>query len=116
MFISPAHAQAAAGAQSGAQQGGAYAFFVNMAPLFLLFIAGWFLLIRPQQKRAKALAAMIEGVKKNDQVITAGGIVGKVTKVEDRFVEVEIAPTTRIRVVKATLAEVTSNTAKPAND
>ncbi|HEU0043715.1 preprotein translocase subunit YajC [Sphingomonas sp.] len=112
MFITPAHAQTAA----GASQGGAAAFFVQMAPLFLLFIAGWFLLIRPQQKRARALQAMIAATKKNDQVITAGGIVGKVTKVEDRFVEVEIAPNTRIRVVKATLAEVTSNTAKPAND
>jgi preprotein translocase subunit YajC len=112
MFISPAYAQTAA----GASQGGAAAFFVQMAPLFLLFIAGWFLLIRPQQKRARALQAMITAVKKNDQVITAGGIVGKVTRVEDRFVEVEVAPNTRIRVVKATLAEVTSNTAKPAND
>jgi preprotein translocase subunit YajC len=112
MFITPAHAQAAA----GAQQGGAAAFFLNMAPLFFLFIAGWFLLIRPQQRRAKALAAMIAATKKGDSVITAGGIAGKVTRVEDRFVEVEIAPNTRIKVVKATLAEVTSGTAKPAND
>ena len=112
MFITPAHAQTAA----GAQQGGAAAFFLNVAPLFFLFIAGWFLLIRPQQKRAKALAAMIQATKKGDAVITAGGIAGKVTRVEDRFVEVEIAPNTRIKVVKATLAEVTSGTAKPAND
>ncbi len=55
-------------------------------------------------------------MKKNDQVVTAGGIVGRVTKVEDAFVEVEIAANTRIRVVKATLAEVTSPNSKPAND
>jgi preprotein translocase subunit YajC len=112
MFITPAHAQAAAGASPG----GASAFFVQLAPLLFLFVAGWFLLIRPQQRRAKALAAMIDATKKGDQVITAGGIVGRVTKVEDRFVELEIAPNTRIRVVKATLAEVTGNAAKPAND
>lgn len=73
-------------------------------------------MIRPQQSRMKALQAAIAGVKKNDQVVTAGGIVGRVTKVEDAFVEVEIAANTRIRVVKATLAEVTSPNSKPAND
>lgn len=113
MIFSPAYAQAAGGAPA---QGGALAFVVQFAPLFLLFIAGWFLLIRPQQQRQKALAATIAAVKKGDQVITAGGVVGRVTKVEERFVELEIAPNTRIRVVKATLAEVTNPTAKPAND
>ena len=113
MLISPAYAQAAGGT---AAPGGLAAFLLNIGPLLLLFVAAWFLLIRPQQKRAKDHAALIGAVKKNDQVVTGGGIVGRVTKVEDRFVEVEIAPNTRIRVVKATLAEVTSNTAKPAND
>ena len=92
------------------------AFLVQFAPLLLLFVAGWFLLIRPQQQRQRALAATIGAVKKGDQVITAGGVLGRVTKVEDKFVELEIAPNIRIRVVKATLAEVTSSTAKPAND
>ena len=113
MFITPAYAQAAG---ASAAPGGAAAFLIQFAPLLLLFVAAWFLLIRPQQQRAKQLAATIGAVKKGDQVITAGGIVGKVTKVEDRFVELEIAPTVRIRVVKATLAEVTTTTAKPAND
>ena len=113
MLISHAYAQAAG---ASAAPGGATAFLIQFAPLILLFVAGWFLLIRPQQQRAKQQAATIDAVKKNDSVVTAGGVVGKVTKVEDRFVEVEIAPNTRIRVVKATLAEVTSNTAKPAND
>ena len=113
MFFSPAHAQTAGAAPA---DGGALAFFVQFAPLLLLFVAGWFLLIRPQQQRQRQLAATIAAVKKGDQVITAGGVLGRVTKVEDRFVELEIAPNTRIRVVKATLAEVTSSAAKPAND
>lgn len=113
MFITPAYAQTASGS---AAPGGALAFLVQFAPLLLLFAAGWFLLIRPQQKRAAQLAATIAAVKKGDQVITAGGVLGRITKVEDRFVEVEIAPNTRVRVVKATIVEVTTSTAKPAND
>lgn len=113
MFISPAYAQTAGGAPAA---GGALAFFVQFAPLLLLFVAGWFLLIRPQQQRQRALQASIAAVRKGDQVITAGGVLGRVTKIEDRYVELEIAPNTRIRVVKATLAEVVSSTAKPAND
>ncbi len=113
MFFSPAHAQTAGAATA---DGGALAFFVQFFPLLLLFIAGWFLLIRPQQQRQRKLAAAIAAVRKGDQVITAGGVLGRVTKVEDAYVELEIAPNTRIRVVKATLAEVTNPTAKPAND
>jgi preprotein translocase subunit YajC len=113
MLITPAYAQAAGAAPA---PGGAVAFLIQFAPLLLLFVVGWFLLIRPQQKRAAALAATINAVKKGDQVVTAGGMLGRVTRVEDRFVELEVAPNTRVRVVKATLAEVVNNTAKPAND
>ena len=113
MLFSHAYAQTAGAAPPN---GGAIAFLVQFAPLLLLFVAGWFLLIRPQQQRQRQLAATIAGVRKGDQVVTAGGVVGRVTKVEDKFVELEIAPNTRIRVVKATLAEVTSSAAKPAND
>ncbi|AXJ94573.1 MULTISPECIES: preprotein translocase subunit YajC [unclassified Sphingomonas] len=112
MIISPAYAQAA----GGAAESGGLASFISLAPLFLVFIVFYFLMIRPQQKRVKLLQQAVEAVKKNDTVVTAGGIVGKVTKVEDRFVEVEIAPTVRVRVVKATLTEVTSANSKPAND
>ena len=113
MLIPPAYAQTAG---APAAPSGVAAFLVNIGPLLMLFVAAWFLLIRPQQKRAKQQAELIAAVRKGDQVVTAGGILGRVTKVEDRFVEVEIAPNTRIRVVKATLAEVTSNAVKPAND
>ena len=81
--------------------------------MFALF---YFLMIRPQQKRMKALQASVAAVKKNDSVVTAGGIIGRVTRVEDAIVEVEVAPNTRIRVVKATIAEVTGLNSKPAND
>ena len=64
----------------------------------------------------KALQNAVAAVKKGDTVVTAGGVVGKVTRVEDQFVDVEIAPNTRIKVVKATLAEVTALGSKPAND
>lgn len=113
MFISPAHAQAAGDAAAAGGLGG----FLGLAPLFLVFIVFYFLMIRPQQSRMKALQASIAAAAKGDTVVTAGGIVGKVTRVEDAHVEVEIAPNTRVRVVKATLASVTkAGSAKPAND
>ena len=113
MLISPAYAQAAAGAAPG----GGLASIVSFLPLVLVFGAFYFLMIRPQQRRVRMLQTAVSAVKKNDSVVTAGGIVGKVTRVEDAHVEVEIAPNVRIRVVKATLAEVlTPTSAKPAND
>ncbi|MEH3048039.1 preprotein translocase subunit YajC [Sphingomonas adhaesiva] len=113
MLISPAYAQTAAGA---ANSGGGIAGFLSLAPLFLVFIVFYFLMIRPQQRRMKTLQSAVAGVKKGDSVVTAGGLMGRVTKVEDAVVEVEIAPNTRVRVVKATLAEVTPLGGKPAND
>ncbi|MFW2852304.1 preprotein translocase subunit YajC [Sphingomonas sp. TX0543] len=112
MLISPAYAQVAGGA---AQQSG-IAGFLGLAPLFLVFIVFYFLMIRPQQRRMKTLQSAVSAVKKGDSVVTAGGLLGKVTKVEETVVEVEIAPSTRVRVVKATLAEVTPLGGKPAND
>ena len=113
MFISPAYAQAAG---APAATGGGFAGVLSLAPLVLVFVVFWLLMVRPQQKRQRDLQRQVDAVKKNDTVVTAGGIVGKVTKVEDRFVEVEIAPNTRVRIVKSTLSEVTSANAKPAND
>lgn len=112
MFATPAHAQAAGSAAAG----GAAGSILGLAPLILVFIVFYFLLIRPQQRRQKQLAQSIAAVKRGDQVVTAGGIVGRVTKVEDAHVEVEIAANTRVRVVKATLTEVVNPNAKPAND
>ena len=112
MFATPAFAQTAGAAASG----DASSYFM-LVPYLLLIPAFYFLILRPQQQRAKAHQAAINAVKKGDSVVTAGGILGKVTKVEDRFVELEIAPSVKVRVVKATLSEVTgTGTAKPAND
>jgi len=113
MFASPAFAQTAGAA---APAGGA-AFFMQMVPLIAIFVIFYFLLIRPQQKRMKQHRAMIEGAKKGDQVVTGGGLIGKVTKVEDQYVEVEIAPNVKVKAVKSTLSDITpSGTTKPAND
>jgi preprotein translocase subunit YajC len=102
----------------GAATGGAggSAFFVQLFPLLLIFVVFYLFLIRPQQKRAKAHEAKIAGVQKNDDVVTAGGLMGKVTKVADDHVEVEIAPNVRVKVVKSTIANVQSRNAKAAND
>ncbi|MBI6628385.1 preprotein translocase subunit YajC [Pontibaca salina] len=84
-------------------------------PLVLIFAIMYFLLIRPQQKKAKEHAAMVAAVRRGDIVITQGGIVGKIVKVkDDNEVEVEIAENVKIRLIKSTIATVTSKT-EPAN-
>jgi preprotein translocase subunit YajC len=115
MLIPSAYAQTA-GAAAGTpdMMGGLASTFL---PLIFVFIAFYFLMMRPQQQRVKALQNALAALKKGDQVITSGGILGKVTKVTDPYVELEIAPTVKIQVVRATITEVISPTsAKPAND
>jgi preprotein translocase subunit YajC len=113
MFITPAHAQAA----GAAGQSGTFGGIISLLPLILIFVAFYFLMIRPQQKRMKALQDSVNAVKKGDSVVTGGGLVGKVTKVDERYVELEIAPNVKVRAVKGTLAEVMpAGGAKPAND
>ena len=111
MFISTAFAQTAGGPASGS------GILVQMAPLVLIFVVFYFLLIRPQQKRMKAHKAKIDAVKKGDQVITGGGLLGKVTRVDEIYAEVEIAPGMKVKAVKSPLTDVLDpTTAKPAND
>ena len=103
MFITPAFAQAAPGGAAGA--------FTSFVPLILIFAIMYFLLIRPQQKKLKEHKAMIEALRRGDQVVTQGGIVGKVTKVqEDGMVEVEIAEGVKVKVIKGTIAQVMNKT------
>ena len=103
MFATPAFAQAAGG---GA--GGAIASFV---PLILIFAIMYFLLIRPQQKKMKEHKAMVTALRRGDQIVTQGGIIGKVSKVkDDSEVEVEIADGVKVRVVRATITQVLSKT------
>ncbi|MEA3061505.1 MAG: preprotein translocase subunit YajC [Sphingomonadales bacterium] len=110
MFATPAYAQ------TGAASSGGAGFLVQMFPLLLIFIIFYFLLIRPQQQRAKQHQALIGAVKKNDIAVTGGGIVGKVTKVDETEVELEVAQGVRIRVLKAMLSDVRPFGTKPAND
>ena len=100
MFSSPAYAQAAAA------PGGALAPFIQFAPLIAIFAIFYFLMIRPQQQRAKAHRAMLDAVKRGDEVVTGGGLIGRVTKVADTELEVEVATGVKLRVVKGTLSEV----------
>jgi preprotein translocase subunit YajC len=80
-------------------------------PLILIFAIMYFLLIRPQQKKVKEHQAMVAAVRRGDQVVTQGGLIGKVSKVkDDNEVEVEIADGVKVRVVKSTISQVTSKT------
>ena len=110
MFESPAYAAGGTAAPGG---GG---FLLGLAPMLLIFVIFYFLLIRPQQKRMKSHQAMLGAVKRNDVVVTSGGLIGTVTKVDEAEVEVELAPNVRVRVVKGMLAEVREAGGKPAND
>ena len=88
----------------------------SFLPLILIFGIMYFLLIRPQQKKVKEHQAMIEAVRRGDQVITQGGLIGKVSKVkEDGEVEVEIADGVKVRVIKSTIAQVTNKTEPAAS-
>lgn len=104
MFSSPAYAQAAAG---GAASGGIGYMLMQILPLLALFLIFWFLIIRPQQQKLKQHRAMVDAVKKGDDVVTGGGLIGKVAKVTDTEVEIELAPTVKVRALKGTLSSVT---------
>ncbi|WP_025560388.1 preprotein translocase subunit YajC [Sphingomonas sp. UNC305MFCol5.2] len=113
MFATPAYAQAAGAAQSGSTAGA----IVSLLPLVLIFVVFYFLMIRPQQKRMKDLQNAVQGVKKGDTVVTAGGLIGKVTKVDETEVEIELGTNVKVRAIKSTLAEVRPlGGGKPAND
>jgi preprotein translocase subunit YajC len=109
MFISPAYAQAADGGTAGV--------VMQLLPLILIFAVFYFLLIRPQQKKMKEHKSMLGTLKRNDRIVTSGGILGSVTKVRDDSdeVEVEIAPGVRVTVLRGTIASVVKPP-EPAND
>jgi preprotein translocase subunit YajC len=95
-FINTAHAQ-------GAQQGSPLSFFL---PMLVIFGAFYFLLIRPNQKRQKSHDAMVSALQTGDEVITSGGILGKVTAVSDHYTTLKIADNVEIKVQKSTIAAV----------
>ena len=92
MIISPAFAQAAPSGDPG---------YIGLLPIVLMFVLLYFLMIRPQMKRAKETKAMIEALQKGDEVITAGGMLGRITKISDAYLSLEIAPNLEITVQKA---------------
>ena len=91
MIISPAYAQGAGGADS----------LMSFLPIILLFVILYFLMIRPQMKRAKEQKTMIEALQKGDEVVTAGGMVGRITKLGEQYMTLEIAPNTEIVVQRS---------------
>ena len=79
----------------------------SFIPIILIFVIMYFLLIRPQQKKIKEHKMMVDGIRRGDQVLTQGGIIGKITKVkEGEEVEVEIAPNVKVSLIKSTLVNV----------
>jgi preprotein translocase subunit YajC len=99
---------------AGGSANGVLPVFFSIAPWLLIFVVFYWLMIRPQQRRVKEHQAAVNAVKKGDEVITGGGIRGRVTKVTDEDAEVEIANGVKVRVIKSTLSQVLGT--KPAND
>lgn len=99
MFITPAYAQGVAGSGD---------FFIQILPFLLIFVIMYFLIIRPQQRRLKNHKEMVAALRRGDTVVTGGGLVGKVTKVDDDELLVEIAQGMRVKVIRSTITEVRS--------
>ena len=99
MLISPAYAQAAGGAASGMD-------LMTFLPMIAIFVVFYFLLIRPQQKRAKETKAMLGALQKGDEVITAGGIVGKIARLDEQYAAIEVSPNVEIRVQRGAISQL----------
>jgi preprotein translocase subunit YajC len=95
VFISNAYAQSAAGAEGS---------LMSFLPIILMFVVLYFLMIRPQMKRQKEQKAMMDALTKGDEVVTAGGILGRVTRVTDAYVTLEIANGTEVVIQKIAVA------------
>jgi preprotein translocase subunit YajC len=102
LFITPAFAQT-----SGASPLGSPEMLMQFAPFVIIFAIMYFLILRPQQRRAKEQRDMVQGARRGDTIVTTGGLIGKITKATDEGeVEVEIAPNVRVRVARAGIGEV----------
>lgn len=103
-------------AAAGAAAGEAPPAWINWLPIVGMILIFWFLIIRPQMKRTKEHQEKVAGLKKGDQVITQGGLLGKIVKVDDTYAEVEIAQGVRVKAVKQTIGDVIPKGGSPAND
>ncbi len=90
--------------------------WLQFAPIVGMVVIFWFLIIRPQMKQQKDHRTKVASVKRGDQVVTGGGLVGKATKVDDTYVEVEIAQGVKVKTVKSMLSDVLAPGGTPAND
>ena len=90
--------------------------WLQFLPLVAMGVIFWFLILRPQMRRQKEHQTRIGGIKRGDQVVTGGGLVGKVVKVDDTYLEIELAPGMKVKAVKSTIADVLSPTGPAAND
>lgn len=88
--------------------------WVQWLPIVGMILIFWFLIIRPQMRRQKEHAAKIAGLKKGDEVVTAGGLVGKVLRVDDTYAELELGQNVRVRALKTTIGDIVAPGAKPA--
>ena len=102
MFISQAFAQTAPAAATG----GAESSLMSMLPLLLMFVVLYFIMIRPQMKKQKEHKAMIEAITKGDEVIIAGGVMGRVAKMGDSYLHIEVASNVEIQVQRAAVVQV----------
>lgn len=103
-------------AAAGAGAAGAPPAWISFLPIVGMIAIFWFLIIAPQMKKQKQHQEKIAGVKKGDQVVTAGGLVGKVVKVDDVYVELDLGPNVRVKAIKATIGDIIPPAGKPAND
>ena len=90
--------------------------WLNWLPIVGMVLIFWFLIIRPQMKRQKEHQQKVAGLKKGDQVVTQGGLVGKIAKVDDDFVHIDLAKDVRVKAVRHTIGDVIPPGGSPAND
>ena len=98
MLISPAFAQAAGAAQENP--------FLTFLPMLAIFVVFYFLLIRPQQKKQKEARAMLEALEKGNEVVTAGGMLGRIVKLDEQYVTVEVAPNVQVVVQRGAISQL----------
>ena len=100
MFVTPAYAQAATG--------GTPDMLISILPFILIFVIMYFLIIRPQRNKQKAVQEMIANVRRGDTIVTTGGLIGKVAKVDEGEIQVDLAENVRVRLARGMISEVRS--------